>query len=230
MKLLCAITGCHWREEHLDWQRKTWIKQTPGIDIRVFLGKDENCQHILKDDEVLLDCADNYKGLPEKVQKVFQWALLQGYDYTFKTDDDMFVVPERLVESVPLGYDYVGRYWEPSHGYPYGFVSGGAYWVSRHVMSIIAEASLNNEEAEDRWVAGVLGEHRIVGKHDDRYKFVIRRTDPRTSKMNPMEFPRVGNKVAAVGEFQKSDLLTPFNLWNNSYQKFEKYEGRVKVT
>lgn len=225
MKLLCAICACWWREDYTNWQRQTWATQIPGIDVKFFFGR--GWQRDPQPDEVFLDCADNYKGLPEKVQKTFQWALDNGYDWTFKTDDDIFVVLERLKEAVPE-HDYVGRYWEPSHGFPYGFVSGAAYWISSRAMDIVSNSLLNECEAEDRWVAGCLGPHDIIGKHDGRYKLTIRKSDPRNTKQNIMDYPRIGNKVISVGEFSASEMLIPFNIWNDSMQKLDAIKSKMK--
>ncbi len=227
MKLLCAVMACWWRESYVDAQRQTWAKKTPEIDIRFFFGK--GAQREPKEDEVHLDCGDHYLGLPEKVRLAFKWALEHDYDFAFKCDDDTYVVPERLV-AAEKG-DFIGRYMGACVGYPYGFCSGGAgYWVSKRALEIIANAEVD-EEAEDRWVANTLGDKGITGKHDDRYRVTLLRSDPRNNPLRNMyfDYPRAGNKIASVCEFNDKEMEIPHQIWLNSLNRVNEVKSKIRL-
>ena len=46
---------------------------------------------------------------------------------------------------------------KPKGTYPYNYAAGGAYWLSRKAMTIVADAQPNGDWAEDRFVGDTLG-------------------------------------------------------------------------
>lgn len=172
MRLLIAVVSCHKFRERADLLRHVWVPDVRDADVRFFLGRGHGEP---KPDEVWLDVADDYRSLRQKVQTVFGWAVAQGYDAVFKTDDDVLVLPDRLVK-IFVRRDYVGRVRGPSRENDapriYGpnessFCSGFGYWLSRKAAGIVAEAPDNGDWAEDRYVGNVLARSGIRPVHDD---------------------------------------------------------------
>lgn len=168
-KRLIAITSCHGQKflEQAEAQRNTWIPQarTLGFDVLFFLAR---AARPPRGDEVYLDVADDYAGLPAKVQAMFSWSYEHGYDYTLKTDDDVYIVASRL-DKVPVApHDFVGWFRPPSGGYPAEYASGFAYWLSKKAAGHVARAPLNKDWAEDRYVANALAVEGIYGMSDTR--------------------------------------------------------------
>lgn len=87
-------------------------------------------------------------------------------------DDDTFVWVERFKE---IKLDYAGIQIIANDGgspklgipsarrgtYPLDYACGGAYWLSKRSMKIIAESPFNDDWAEDRWVGHTLAQHEI---------------------------------------------------------------------
>src|SRR6266704_2712838 len=174
MKKLIAIVTCHAPQykERANAQRATWAKHATqcGFDLRFFLGQAPAGQRPGAD-EVFLNVDDGYHGMPAKVKAVCKWALENGYDYLFKTDDDCYVNMLVLRATKHEGKDYVGRFRGPSGGYPADYASGYAYWLSRKAMAAVSAASLTEDWAEDRWVANSLAQVGIAG-HDDPHAYL----------------------------------------------------------
>jgi len=97
MRILVACITCHKFRDRADAQRKTWVPDLVGADIRFFVGGGEP----ERPDEVILPVDDGYRALPEKVKYVFQWALNHGYDWCVKIDDDVYLRPDRLLNAIP---------------------------------------------------------------------------------------------------------------------------------
>lgn len=180
LRPLFAIISCHKFKARRDSQRATWIPRIDSrkVDYKYFLGRSPEGSDIQPaEDEIFLDVPDDYDNLPEKVRAVMRWALEQGYAWVMKTDDDIYVIPERVLE----GYDrhqYTGHpnTWScPKH--PMGYMSGFAYWLSPRAIKAVAEAELDPEVIhEDRWVGGVLHRAGVAldgGYYDRRYIVAI---------------------------------------------------------
>lgn len=166
-KLLIAVVTCEKFKDRADAQRQTWVPLVRGMDVRFFLGKQERTP---QPDEVFLDAPDDYHSLPLKVQRMFQWALANGYTKVLKADDDTYIYPDRLLPSIPP-QDYAGFI---NATPPKPWCSGFAYWLSERAMRIVAEATIpEGEWAEDRFVGGVLFDHGIRPNYDPRYTLRI---------------------------------------------------------
>lgn len=144
---------------------KNWLKYKKHIDLKFFLGVSANGENP-KPDEIFLDVPDDYYSLPEKVQKTFQWALDNGYDYVLKVDDDVFVRIERLLkEFEPADYRGFSCGW---------FISGAAYWISRKAMKAVTNDLWNRIGpegwAEDKSVGRTLEKYNILPQHDERFQ------------------------------------------------------------
>lgn len=192
-------------------QRDTWRKDAEDIDIRVFLGRGAEKLH---DDEIILDCDDGYKGLPEKVRLAFGWALDNGYDYCLRIDDDTYVQVERLLAAVPVGHDYSGRLRGPSGKWKSPYASGFAYWLSREAMKVRVDLS-NTDTAEDRMTGNVLASADIQCHHDDR--FVVHKS--KRNAVSGDEGPRRGNTIICSCEYEPDEMHEIHEEWLSSMSK-----------
>jgi hypothetical protein len=166
-KLIAVVTCDDFRfRERANAQRETWVPEIKNADVKFFLGRTSRNSD---SDEIILDVDDGYKELPAKVQGVCRWALDNGYDYIFKTDDDVYINVPSFETLSPAPYDYVGRFRGPSDPHhPWDYASGFGYWLSRRAMQIVVDSPLDEAEwAEDRWVAKVLQQAGIQGYTDD---------------------------------------------------------------
>jgi hypothetical protein len=208
MKLLLAVTTCHRYQGRAEAQRQTWFKEIPKeIDAKFFLGNLKGYQP--KPDEVLLDVQDDYPSLIDKVIATFKWALERGYDYVFKTDDDIYVRPERLLAAAPKKEDYIGRMRGPSGGFRAPYASGLGYWVSARAMRILVNAEKAPHIAEDRWVGNRLLEAGIACTPDYRYAVV----GSSRNAVSAWEGPRIHNDIIAAAEYDPDAMLKIHNEW-----------------
>lgn len=195
MNPLVAIMTCHQFRDRANAQRDTWVKDIPEkLDYRFFLGKKDGYQPLA--DEVMLDAPDDYRNFPLKVQAMRRWARERGYTLVLKTDCDSYIVPERLIETIPTR-DYVGRLRGPSDKYPAPYCSGFSYWNSAKALDALIATPWNGDFAEDRFTGNALLAAGIQPDHDPRFAVVF-------SKNNALSFrepPLQGNKIAAACEF-----------------------------
>ena len=206
MKYLIAVTTCKWRAQNANYQRMTWVQDSP-VDVRFFVGS----ELVSEDgDTVHLNCNDSYRGLPAKVQETCRWALEHDYDYLLKADDDVYVRPERVLH---LTDDYIGLKRDPYWEAPKGFCAGFAYGMSRKAFEIIANAGTPNLDVEDRWVANTLASSGIEGKNDPRFIMTLGRFQ------NGRETPTAFNNVIASAEH--SDVRIPHITWLKSVKMEE---------
>lgn len=176
--------SCHSRSGFRDTIRETWAPLVPkDTDMRFFLGRGE-CS--VKKDEVVLNCGDEYMEIPDKVRAMVRWALDHGYDYMLKCDDDVVLIPTKLMASEFAPHDFTGcqdpRCVPGEIRTPWGF----CYWLSRKAMTLVATAPLpgelgsthaykhNNDEA---WVSTVMYINNIQLHSDNRY-FLHRGSPP----------------------------------------------------
>ena len=185
-RVLIAISSCE-RDSNNgfnDAVRKTWLNNAK-VDYKFFKGIGGTESH---DDEVILDCKDDYLSLPEKTLEILKWALDNNYDYVFKCDTDTYVVLDRLLSSDFRNWDYIGHFNAPI-GIPnvvyrtlYTWASGGSgYFLSKKAAEIIVK--LNSTEkamcpnlripCEDLWIGQVLGpdieKGNLKATSDNRY-------------------------------------------------------------
>jgi hypothetical protein len=195
-----------------DAVRETWAKEVPdGVDLRFFLGN-VPAGYEPRPDEIILPVCDSYEALPWKLRALFRWALTNDYDFVFKTDDDVYVRPERLIEALPQHADYCGRLRGPSGGFPAPYASGLGYWVSWKAMEILAHAEPGAHKAEDRWVGNVLSENGIACAPDYRYAVV----QSKRSGISAWEGPRRGNDLIAACEYDPDSMRRVHQEWMNS--------------
>lgn len=141
----------------------TWIPQikAAGFDVEVFTGP-------------RLGVGDDYYSLPEKVKAICKWAVAHDYEHMLKTDEDSYI---RASKFQTITADYAGL-WAPANDcgsynpppgrpesprgtHPHVYASGGAYWLSRRSLEIIANYPIN-DWAEDRWVGNTLAKQGIL--------------------------------------------------------------------
>lgn len=208
MRLLIAIATCHQYRARAEAQRQTWASEVgrfPNVDLRFFLGGGE----AKYPDEVILPVNDGYVGLPAKTKAICAWALEHGYTNLFKTDDDSYVQLDRLLSSGCDRFDYAGRLRGPSGNYPAPYCSGFGYWLSAKAMKIVADAQLNGDEAEDRFVGNVLLKNQIWGQPDYRYTVV----NSGRNAISGKEAPRKGNDIIVACEFTPEQMHQVHKEW-----------------
>lgn len=174
---LIAVCTCHQRvypkhdqAGHRDGEsrakavRDTWLKNCAGkIEVKFFYGR--RLDLLPADDEVFLNCRDDYYGLPEKVRAICRWCTENGYGSVTKIDDDVWLNVPRFIANLPAN-DYVGYAIESDITY----ASGTCYSLSKQAMELVARAEIpEGEWREDRHVGRVLLDNGIQLVHDPRY-------------------------------------------------------------
>lgn len=205
MKILVAIVTCAAYRHRADAQRETWVKDMasafPSADVRFFFGASGPR---LRDDEVVLPVDDGYETLPLKVQRMFRWALDEGYDWVFKLDDDVYLRPERLATSVPSApHEYCGRLRGASGKYPAPYASGFSYWISAKAMSLVVRSAWTGDKAEDRWIGNLLSRKNVFCYPD--YRFVV--VQAKKSASSSQEGPRSGNEIISACEYEGAEEM-----------------------
>jgi hypothetical protein len=174
MRTLIAVKSC-WRDltrgdhSHI---RNTWGRDAWHIpfDVRFFTGV-RSVPWFTLEDEIHLDCPDDYDSLPYKTRAILGWSIDQGYDHTFLCDTDTYIIPQLLATCGYQNYDIAGRFgampalgttfnYRDARGtYPncHPWPSGGVgYFVSKLAAKLIV-ASEPKVWAEDMYVGQVLG-------------------------------------------------------------------------
>lgn len=189
MRTLIAVTTCHRFAERAQAQRDTWVPYAIRFsDVRFFVGRMHNptvSGHAdggelmrrtigspapaLASNTVVLDVDDSYEALPQKVKAVMSYSVTQGYDYVWKLDDDVYLVPGALERAALAHNRYVGNVRAARGGYPSAYPSGFCYGLCGEAARIIAEAPLSEDESEDRWVGNILAKHGIMATHESRF-------------------------------------------------------------
>ena len=168
MKFVVLITSCAYHLARNEQCRSTWLKQWGHlIDYKFVFGQGYTLKH---DDEIVFPVDDSYQGLPAKIQASHKWTVEQGYDFSLKTDCDIFLHIPRLLDSGFENYPYSGNVFWPATRHP--FALGAAYWLDRHASEILANAPLPPYPAnggDDVWVGRIMQEHNIPCHHESRY-------------------------------------------------------------
>lgn len=224
MKTLIAITTCHRDEyqEKANAQRATWVKDVRGADVRFFAG---GWGHRKKVDDVWLDCPDSYEERKQKVRMMIYWALEAGYQYLWKTDDDIYLRPERLL-AIP-NHDYCGavlnleRSFSESSSYfaifdqlrasiPVQACHGWLYGLSKKAMeTLLLPDRWANEWHEDIWVARQLRSHGIIPTQLGGVGGLIRCTHKKgvANGWVNQEPPHPNNEVIASCEYTGPQMM-----------------------
>lgn len=244
MKILIAIKTCHRYRDRAQAQRETWIPRLAAaipagwtVDLRFFVGRRAGIQDSrsqVPEDTVQLDCDDGYHGLPDKFRGICRWALAGGYDWIFNCDDDVYVVPERLLASGFEAHEYAGRLRGPSGGFPAPYASGFAIWLSRRLVELLAAAPLGSHRRQDRWVGNILAEHGVRCHRETRFVLV------KSARNTPCarEGARRNNSIIAACEFWPDAMRAqhaafmdgqPANENNSEFQIPDSKFSRVAV-
>lgn len=210
MKILIAIMACHHRQDRAESQRETWVQEVVGMDYKFFYGN--VTERAPKSDEVFVDCKDDYRSLPMKVKRAVEWAYENGYDYIFKTDDDVYVRPERLLTSGFDKHSYIGFSFQE-----YGAV-GLAYWLNRDCMKLVTQDTPAIEQ-EDSWIAQLMDKNKVPFYHDGRYRLVL--TDKIGHQRATPGMPEASNDMIAVAEFPGHNMHYPHKHWKESVAEYK---------
>ena len=114
-KLLVAVKSClrDAKEGYNQAIRDTWGKHFGDVPVRFFIGNSwlAECDEpvYLKDDEISLNCLDDYDSLPYKTKAICKYVF-PFYDHIFLCDTDTFVIPDKLLTCGFEKYDYAGRF------------------------------------------------------------------------------------------------------------------------
>ncbi len=171
MKILIAIPSCARDRVCHQLIRDTWAKHSP-VDVRFFLGRGNDRPEC---DEILLDCPDDWDGLPRKVQWICRWAYQNQYDFTFKTDSDSYVSIPRLLASGFEKWHYSGACGDKENVYPDACfpANGGGYWLSRRAFAYLSEyMNLGLGKNCEDWCVflSLMKGAGIFVHHDPRYQ------------------------------------------------------------
>ena len=193
MRTLIAVVSCAAHAEYRKAIRETWLPLVPkdNADVLFFMGRGSTA---VCSDEIVLDCDDSYLGLPEKVRAIVQYALKGGWDYVFKCDNDVVLLPSKLLASGYETADFVGHKNSSKEDPvpPYGFL----YGLSKRSMQIIVEAELPRDNWDEGWVRTKLYEHGIMLRHDPRYTLHFGKKEDYVSKRRPLRFFRANTMLA----------------------------------
>jgi hypothetical protein len=145
MKVLIGLLSAHHpsRYHYRDYARKTFLKDLPaGLDYKFVFGRpDAPTTHF--QDELFFDCPDQKEFMVLKDKGLFQFAILNGYDFCFRACDDTFMYPGKLLTSDLEKFDYAGmmpckinvmgvqKVWMPYFAYMHG---GCGMWLSKKAM------------------------------------------------------------------------------------------------
>jgi hypothetical protein len=185
-KVLVAIPACH-KYEYAEFEnnlragkrdtkgrlkalRDTWLKDikpfSSYVDYKVFFGRPAS--KTPKPDEVYLDVGDDYKSLSYKLQATCKYALDNGYDFLFKSDDDTWVYFDRLMRSGFECYDQLGWTNCPHRGDKSQcrcFIVGGpGFWLSRKALQMVVNSTIDHY-ADDLWLGNVLRNQPSILQH-----------------------------------------------------------------
>jgi hypothetical protein len=232
VKLLFAIMCCNARADLADAPRTTWASE---CDYKIFYGRG---QHPLQQDEVGLDCGDEYAETAFKLQEMCRWALGHDYDGMFKVDDDTYCRPERILDAGYERYDFVGRLLPANAVHPYVYPRGGCgYYLSRRAMEFIVAApppepykvtitfpegeTACRDLGEDHWVGRILLEAGVDLVDDLRLKCPCadfgRKYNPDPVDWIP-QAPAKGNDTMTACEFFGAHMYPIHKHWRESYE------------
>jgi Galactosyltransferase len=231
MKSLIAVVHCRTRQPYMDAIRSTWLPLAQ-TDVRFFVGRGDVRDY--PEDVVQLDCGDGYEALPEKVRAISRWALEHGYDYMLKCDDDVVLLPNKLLASGYDQYDFVGHRNSSKEDPvpPYGF----CYWLSKKSMQIVAQAELPVGNYDEGWVRTKLHQHNILLHHDPRYFLHFGKKEDYVSKRRPLRFSRE-NTIPSIKPVEGTFAWCMYIPWvgyknlpvEKNIQEFQKVWNEVKT-
>jgi hypothetical protein len=235
---------CHHRAHHTDAIRDCWVPLIKNqFDYKFFYGA--GTHEPIKADEVILEGPDNYRGLAEKVQKIIQWSLENGYEGFVKVDDDTSWIADRLVHAVEkdwANHDYVGRIngkTDRYHECTYGR-GGVGYYLSKKAMEYIAAQPTPNPDiprdyAEDSFIGSRLEEGGFIAVNDNRLRCAAGSGPNRTPRPNGFtgwkaDCPTGHNDFITTCEFLGDEMRNmPHREWLISNDNHSSIMGRLRL-
>jgi len=159
------------------------IRQTWGqihVPVRFFVGN--GLYEGVQEDEIVLDCPDDYKSLPFKTKKMLSWLLGTDATHMFLCDNDTYVYEPEFQKLNYEPYDYAGKIslWPAgvqvgktfryndglgtTHDPCWPWASGGyGYFISKKAAEAVVETEPCSW-AEDLWVGQALGPLNQTGQ------------------------------------------------------------------
>lgn len=178
MKLFVLILSCHKFAARREACRETWLPRLlPNMQYRFYVGEGPA---VNEQDVVQLSVSDSYLALRDKTPAALTHALQFEWDWLFKCDDDVYVVPERLeaaLKSAQLYYGYTKRETRPKEPHYVGCVTqpgdfygyGGGYfldrWLTQKIMRTEAADRIKHADlfvpslGEDGWIGHLARKH-----------------------------------------------------------------------
>jgi hypothetical protein len=158
--------------------RETWGNKLPdGVSLKFFVGDGWTTPDALHQDEIALECPDDYDSLPFKTREICRWSRdTTNPDYLFLCDTDTYVDTKRMLESGFEQYAYYGYFAnfteEPfpyfaisrngiveDHPACHRWASGGfGYFLNRQAIQFVASEEPTSW-AEDLWVGQVMAKY-----------------------------------------------------------------------
>jgi hypothetical protein len=126
--------------------RETWMSFVASpITARFFVGDYEGDE---QDVVNLKACADAHRDIPEKIQTIVRWAIANGYDFMWKVDDDVQLLPASFMET------------QVGHVRPYLY-KGFFYGLNVHAMEAVAQAALPVGNWDEKWIGDISMAHAV---------------------------------------------------------------------
>ena len=196
MDLLIAVKSCQAHRSYHQAIRDTWGRYFPQV---IFFMGDGHGHEV--EDEVSLNCPDDYMSLPTKTKHILSWSLTyRDFAHVYLCDNDTFVQPSRFANLEYQNYDYSGYMnklcpvgetafykdhigvWPNCHPWTSG---GVGYFLSSRAATAVSEQT-PDVWAEDLWVGQVIGPEiqagRFTGSHLENFHEVAAWHMRRTKK------------------------------------------------
>jgi hypothetical protein len=161
---LFVVYSCRAYEgSRVKWQARTWPRRLPaGATLLTTTGAGDGR---IDDEGVLrLDCPDDYNGLFDKTQALFDWFLEERTEeFLVKVDDDVWLSPEALERIVAARGDYLGGYYSSYAGGPLYLVSRSLLARLGRLRSFIVDANVAEDVAVGRAAAAAGCRGRPLG-------------------------------------------------------------------
>lgn len=205
--------------------RETWAA---GQDYKIFLGRGSHNPTAM--DEIFLACGDSYYETAFKVRAMCRWALEHNYSGLFKTDDDTYVVPERLFNAGFEKHDFVCRLLpatDINHPIPYPY-GGCGYYLGERMLELAAndKQCATDPEGdtwgrcntyEDGWIGRVARDAGIELVDDHRLKCLRRASGDFEGHPWQTEAPCKTNNMISVCEFPGEYMKLVHQYFLESY-------------
>lgn len=107
--IIVLIITCRSRINKAVDINKTWVNDFKKLGIKTIFVIGGSSKSYLQEDFLYLNCNDYYEGLPEKVINAYEFCYNNlSFDYLYKVDDDVIVLPHKLLFTNIVNKHYIG--------------------------------------------------------------------------------------------------------------------------